>query len=75
MEEKDLQTKMLAALIQVARSEDATPHVAMGDAIGAGIRFMILVSETAGRNTLRDLYYTRRRITEIIKEYKTNGTV
>lgn len=68
---EELQDKMLTALVDVCKANDSHPDDAMGAALGAALQFMILVSEVAGRNTLRDLYYTRRKLTEVINEYKT----
>lgn len=65
-----LQEKMLSGLIDICRAVDSHPDEAMGAALGAALQFTILVSEVAGRNTLRDLYYTRRKLTEVINEYK-----
>lgn len=67
---EQLQEKMLTGLIDICRTNDSHPDEAMGAAVGAALQFMILVSEVAGRNTLRDLYFTRRKLTQVINEYK-----
>lgn len=71
---EDLQEKMLDALVDTSRKADAGVKEAMDATMGAALQFVIIVSEVGGRNTLRDLYYVRRELTNIIKRYK-DGTI
>lgn len=65
-----LQGKMYDCLVDVCRNSDANPADAMGAAMSAALNFVLLVSEVSGRNQLKDLYFIRRKLTELIKEYR-----
>lgn len=67
---EELQKRMLDALVDTSRRADAGVKEAMDATMGAALQFIIIVSEVGGRNTLRDLYYVRRELTNIIKSYK-----
>lgn len=70
MVQNELNSKLLAVLVDECRKIDADPVEAMNASCSAAVQFMVLVSETAGRNTLQDLYCMRRQLTEIINNYK-----
>lgn len=63
----------LQIMIDHCRSSECDPVRGMEVVTSAAVKFMILVSETAGRNTLGDLYSFRRQLTAIINDYKKGG--
>lgn len=69
--EKHANKKRIAQAIIESIHELSLPvDVAIEDVIYAAVGTCILMSETTGQNTLRDLYRVRRMVTAIIKRYK-----
>lgn len=58
------------AIIESDHDLNLQVDVTIEDVIYAAVGACILMSETSGQNTLRDLYRIRRMVTAIIKRYK-----
>lgn len=70
MEKELVQRRCLDAIVESLRGSNLSVADGMGAVTGAAVQAFILISETTGRNTLRDLYRLRRNVTEVIKTYK-----
>lgn len=67
---EQVQRRCLAALVDSLRGSDLSPEDGMDVVTGAAVQALILISETLGRKTLRDLYELRRNVTRVINNYK-----
>lgn len=71
----ELQQAVLDAMVDTCKKNDAGVSDGMGAIMSAALQAFIIISETAGRNTLRDLYSLRRQLSALISNYKINGTI
>lgn len=72
MDRNEVQKRCLTAIVESLRGSDLSVVDGMGVVTSAAVQAMILISETTGRNTLRDLYALRRNVTKVIEDYKNN---
>lgn len=70
MDKEIIEKQVLSAIVESLRGADLSAADGMSVIISAALKAMILVSEVAGRNTLRDLYALRRNVTMVINNYK-----
>ena len=70
MDKEIIEKQVLSAIVESLRGADLSAADGMSVIISAALKAVIIVSEVAGRNTLRDLYALRRNVTMVINNYK-----